>query len=67
MNGDSVVITIREGVNGRVHCVTKFDPPLDDEVQEAVLDDDFDNVPPLVGAATAAVGAVGNYLAGLDH
>jgi hypothetical protein len=65
MKGDSATLALREGVNGAIHMVAKFDPPVSPQEQEDVMDDNFDDVRPIVVALLAAQGAVGNYLAGL--
>lgn len=56
-----VVITLAESPDGEVMVQTKFDPPLEEWRVEA------DSLPPIAEAAAVAIGAIGNWSAGLTH
>lgn len=60
MKGDRVTITISEGVNGQVHMVTKFEPPIPEGASAPEIEDHL-NGHRTAEAATVAVGAIGDY------
>lgn len=53
------IITLLETPDGTIAIQTKFDPPLEEWRVEA------DMLPPIGEAAAVAVGAIGNWAAGL--
>ena len=57
----TATIIIVESESGTIGVQTKFDPPVEEWRAEG------DMLPPVAEAAAVAIGAIGNWSAGLQH